>query len=178
MRFGGNQLPLRIRVARTILYCQATVLMLIAVFTFAIVTTGGTGSGLRISGIADEQTLTGSEISTLAVALIAIGVVLVVVEQQVRKRGGDARLVLAGVELVSSVGLITFVSDSAGMWLFCPVFGIAVVILHYWPELHSYFYASETAAAPPVIAAPPAPVSRPDPGDPPSPADPPGGGST
>ena len=30
MRFGGNQLPMRLRVARTILYCQAAIMVLIA----------------------------------------------------------------------------------------------------------------------------------------------------
>jgi hypothetical protein len=143
MRFGGSKLPMRLRVARTILYCQAAIAVLLGAFALEVLVIGGEGTGLPLTGVVDRQTLTGSGVTAFAVVLIAVAIVLVVVEQQVAARGAGARLVLAVAELAFAVYLIGFVSTSVGTWLFGPVLGVAVLILHYWPELHSYFYASD-----------------------------------
>jgi hypothetical protein len=156
MHFGGRQLLLRLRVARTILYCQAAVMILIAAFALEILVIGGAGTGFPLSGVVDKQTLTGSGVTALALALIGIGFVLIVIEQQVTSRGARARLMLVAAEIAFAVYLIGWVANSVGTWLFGPACGAAVLILHYWPELHSYFFAADAVAPVPDPAPSPA----------------------
>ena len=156
MRFGGSQLPLRLRVARTILYCQAAVMVLIAAFALEILVIGGAGTGLPLTGVVDKQMLIGSGVTALALTLIGVAVVLVIVEQQVTARGAGARPVLAVAEVGLAIYLIAWVSNSVGTWIFGPACGMAVLILHYWPELHSYFFAADAVTPAPGAALTPA----------------------
>jgi hypothetical protein len=161
MRFGGSRLPMRLRVARTILYCQAAVMVLMAALAFEVTIIGGADTG-QLTGVVDKQPLTGSGMTAVAVLLVVIAMVLVVVEQQVTARGAGARLVLAAAEVALAVYLIGFVADSVGTWVFGPACGAAILILHYWPELHSYFFASESATLATAIPVPLAPAALPD----------------
>jgi hypothetical protein len=158
MRFGGSQLPMRLRVARTILYCQATVMALIGAFALEALIIGGASTGGSLTGVVDKQTLTGSGVTAVAVVLVAIAIVLIVVEQQVTVHRGGTRLMFAGVELALAVYLIGFMQNSVQTWLFGPACGVAILILHYWPELHSYFYAADPTTPANAIPVPPAPA--------------------
>jgi hypothetical protein len=161
MRFGGSKTPLRLRVARTILYCQAAILALIAVFALEILVLGDAGTGFPLSGLVDQQTLTSSGATAFALTLLGVAVVLVVVEQQVAARGARARLVLVAAEVAISACLIGWVSSSVGTWLFGPACGAAVLILHYWPELHAYFFAADAVTPAPAAPLSPAPAWTP-----------------
>ena len=173
MRFGGSQLPMRLRVARTILYCQAAIVVLIAAFALEILVIGGPGTGFPLSGVVDKQTLTGSGATALALTLIAIAVILVIVEQQVSSRGAGARMVLVAAEIAFGVYLIGWLANSLGTWIFGPACGAAVLILHYWPELHSYFFAADAATPAPDVPLSPAPSGTLGGGEPPASAEPP-----
>ena len=171
MRFGGNQLPMRLRVARTILYCQAAIMVLIAALALEVLIIGGASTGISLTGLVDKQTLTGSGVTALALVLVAIGIVLVVVEQQVTARGASARPLLAVVEVALAVYLIGFMTNSVETWVFGPAAGAAVLLLHYWPELHGYFFASYSTAPATAIPVAPAPAAPPDAPTPPVSAD-------
>ena len=181
MRFGGSQIPIRLRVARTILYCQAAIMVLIAILALEVLIIGGASTGISLTGVVDKQALTGSGVTALALVLVVIGIVLVVVEQQVVARGASARPLLAVAEVALAVYLIGFVTNSVETWVFGPAAGAAILLLHYWPELHAYFFASDSTApatAIPVGPAPAAPTDAPTPpvsADPPVNADLPGG---
>jgi hypothetical protein len=159
MRFGGNQLPMRLRVARTILYCQAAIMVLIAALALEVLIIGGASTGISLTGLVDKQTLTGSGVTALA--LVAIGIVLVVVEQQVTARGASARPLLAVVEVALAVYLIGFMTNSVETWVFGPAAGAAILLLHYWPKLHAYFFASDPTT--PATAVPVAPAGAAEP---------------
>ncbi len=167
MRFGGSQIPLRLRVARTIIYCQAAIMFLIAAFDLEILVIGGAGTGFPLSGVVDQQTLTGNGATALALTLIVVAIALVVLEQQVTSRGGRARLVLVAAEVAFAGYLLGWVANAVGTWLFGPACGVAVLTLHYWPELHSYFFATDAvtpapaALPPPVGSTPPASTESP-----------------
>ena len=173
MRFGGSQLPIRLRVARTILYCQAVIMVLIAILALEVLIIGGTSTGISLTGLVDKQALTGSGVTALALVLVVIGIVLVVVEQQVVARGASARPLLAVAEVALAVYLIGFVTNSVETWVFGPAAGAAVLLLHYWPELHAYFFASDSTAPATAIPVGPAPAAPPDAPTPPVSADPP-----
>jgi hypothetical protein len=175
MRFGGSQIPTRLRVARTIVYCQAVIMVLIAILALEVVVIGGTQTGVTLTGVVHRQVLTGSGISTFAFALVVIGIVLVVVEQQVRARGPGARPLIAAAEVALAVYLIGFMTSSVETWVFGPAAGVAILVLHYWPELHGYFYASDQPAPATALPAPPAPAALPDPPGPRVSAGPPSG---
>jgi hypothetical protein len=162
MRFGGSQLPIRLRVARTILYCQAAIMVLIAALALEVLIIGGASTGVSLTGVVDKQALTGSGVTALALVLLVIGIVLVVVEQQVAARGASARRLLAVAEVALAVYLIGFVTNSVETWVFGPACGAAILILHYWPELHSYFFASDSATPASAVSVPPAPAALPD----------------
>src|ERR1035441_10168466 len=155
MRFGGNQLPMRLRVARTILYCQAAIMVLIAALALEVLIIGGANTGVSLTGVVDKQALTGSGVTALAL-------VLVVVEQQVTARGAGARPLLAVAEVALAVYLIGFVTNSVETWVFGPACGVAILIPHYWPELHSYFFASDSVTPASAVSVPPAPAALPD----------------
>ena len=173
MRFGGSQIPIRLRVARTILYCQAVIMVLIAILALEVLIIGGTSTGISLTGLVDKQALTGSGVTALALVLVVIGIVLVVVEQQVVARGASARPLLAVAEVALAVYLIGFVTNSVETWVFGPAAGAAVLLLHYWPELHAYFFASDSTAPATAIPVGPAPAAPPDAPTPPVSADPP-----
>ena len=173
MRFGGSQIPIRLRVARTILYCQAVIMVLIAILALEVLIIGGTSTGISLTGLVDKQALTGSGVTALALVLVVIGIVLVVVEQQVVARGASARPLLAVAEVALAVYLIGFVTNSVETWVFGPAAGAAVLLLHYWPELHAYFFASDSTAPATAIPVGPAPAAPPDAPPPPVSADPP-----
>lgn len=173
MRFGGSQIPIRLRVARTILYCQAAIMVLIAILALEVLIIGGTSTGISLTGVVDKQALTGSGVTALALVLVVIGIVLVVVEQQVVARGASARPLLAVAEVALAVYLIGFVTNSVETWVFGPAAGAAVLLLHYWPELHAYFFASDSTAPATAIPVGPAPAAPPDAPTPPVSADPP-----
>jgi hypothetical protein len=162
MRFGGNQLPMRLRVARTILYCQAAIMVLIAALALEVLIIGGANTGVSLTGVVDKQALTGSGVTALALVLVAVGIVLVVVEQQVTARGAGARPLLAVAEVALAVYLIGFVTNSVETWVFGPACGVAILIPHYWPELHSYFFASDSVTPASAVSVPPAPAALPD----------------
>ncbi len=168
MRFGGSQLPIRLRVARTILYCQAAIMVLIAALALEVLIIGGASTGVSLTGVVDKQALTGSGVTALALVLLVIGIVLVVVEQQVAARGASARRLLAVAEVALAVYLIGFVTNSVETWVFGPACGAAILILHYWPELHSYFFASDSATLASAVSVPPAPAALPDLAGPPA----------
>jgi hypothetical protein len=173
MRFGGSQIPIRLRVARTILYCQAAIMVLIAILALEVLIIGGTSTGISLTGVVDKQALTGSGVTALALVLIVVGIVLVVVEQQVVARGASARPLLVVAEVALAVYLIGFVTNSVETWVFGPAAGAAVLLLHYWPELHAYFFASDSTAPATAIPVGPAPAAPPDAPTPPVSADPP-----
>ena len=150
MRFGGSRLPMRLRVARTILYCQAAIMVLIAALALEVLIIGGASTGIS---------LTGSGVTVLALLLVVIGIALVVVEQQVTARGAGARPLLAVAEIALAVYLIGFMTNSVETWVFGPAAGAAVLLLHYWPELHAYFFGSGSAT--PASADPPVDGDRP-----------------
>jgi hypothetical protein len=166
MRFGGSRLPMRLRVARTILYCQAAIMVLIAALALEVLIIGGASTGISLTGLVDKQSLTGSGVTVLALLLVVIGIALVVVEQQVTARGAGARPLLAVAEIALAVYLIGFMTNSVETWVFGPAAGAAVLLLHYWPELHAYFFASDSATAasadPPVDGDRPAGASDPN----------------
>jgi hypothetical protein len=95
----------------------------------------------------------------LALLLVVIGIALVVVEQQVTARGAGARPLLAVAEIALAVYLIGFMTNSVETWVFGPAAGAAVLLLHYWPELHAYFFGSGSAT--PASADPPVDGDRP-----------------
>jgi hypothetical protein len=159
MRFGGSRLPMRLRVARTILYCQAAIMVLIAALALEVLIIGGASTGISLTGLVDKQSLTGSGVTVLALLLVVIGIALVVVEQQVTARGAGARPLLAVAEIALAVYLIGFMTNSVETWVFGPAAGAAVLLLHYWPELHAYFFASGSAT--PASADPPVDGDRP-----------------
>jgi hypothetical protein len=135
MGFGTRQLPIRLRAARTIVYCQAAILVLTAVFALGIVMMGGQGAGFTLSGLAFRTSITGGGVATFALVYLAVASAVVVVEHQVAVRGDTARLALVAVEVALSVYLIGFVDAAPGGWIFGPAAGAAVLALHYWPEL-------------------------------------------
>ena len=139
---------MRLRVARTILYCQAAIMVLIAALALEVLIIGGASTGIS---------LTGSGVTVLALLLVVIGIALVVVEQQVTARGAGARPLLAVAEIALAVYLIGFMTNSVETWVFGPAAGAAVLLLHYWPELHAYFFGSGSAT--------PASADRPVDGD-------------
>jgi hypothetical protein len=153
---------MRLRVARTILYCQAAIMVLIAALALEVLIIGGASTGVSLTGVVDKQALTGSGVTALALVLLVIGIVLVVVEQQVAARGASARPLLAVAEVALAVYLIGFVTNSVETWVFGPACGAAILILHYWPELHSYFFASDSATPASAVSVPPAPAALPD----------------
>jgi hypothetical protein len=159
MRFGGSRLPMRLRVARTILYCQAAIMVLIAALALEVLIIGGASTGISLTGLVDKQSLTGSGVTVLALLLVVIGIALVVVEQQVTARGAGARPLLAVAEIALAVYLIGFMTNSVETWVFGPAAGAAVLLLHYWPELHAYFFGSGSAT--PASADPPVDGDRP-----------------
>ena len=173
MRFGGNQLPMRLRVARTILYCQATIMVLIAALALEVLIIGGSSTGVALTGVVDKQALNGSGVTALALVLVAIGVVLVVVEQQVVARGPGTRPLLAVVEVALAVYLIGFMTNSVETWVFGPAAGAAVLLLHYWPELHAYFFAADAVTPAPDALLSPAPAWTPGGAEPKAAAAPP-----
>jgi len=178
MRFGGSQIPMRLRVARTIVYCQAAIMVLIAVLALEVLIIGGSNganTGVTLTGVVDKQALSGSGVTALALALVVIGIVLVVVEHQVAARGTGARPVLAVAEVALAVYLIGFMTNSVETWVFGPAAGAAILLLHYWPELHGYFYASDPPAPATAIPVAPPPAALPDLPVPPASADRPAG---
>jgi uncharacterized membrane protein YjgN (DUF898 family) len=74
MRFGGSQIPIRLRVARTILYCQAAIMVLIAILALEVLIIGGASTGISLTGVVDKQALTGSGVTALALVLVVIGI--------------------------------------------------------------------------------------------------------
>jgi hypothetical protein len=88
-------------------------------------------------------------------------------------RGASARPLLAVAEVALAVYLIGFVTNSVETWVFGPAAGAAVLLLHYWPELHAYFFASDSTAPATAIPVGPAPAAPPDAPTPPVSADPP-----
>ena len=175
MRFGGSQIPMRLRVARTIVYCQAAIMVLIAALALEVLIIGGASTGISLTGLVDKQALSGSGVTALALALVVIGIVLVVVEHQVAVRGTGARPVLAVAEVALAVYLIGFMTNSVETWVFGPAAGAAILLLHYWPELHGYFYASDPPAPATAIPVAPPPAALPDLPVPPASADMPAG---
>ena len=97
---------MRLRVARTILYCQAAIMVLIAALALEVLIIGGASTGISLA-----------------------------------------------------VYLIGFMTNSVETWVFGPAAGAAVLLLHYWPELHAYFFGSGSAT--PASADPPVDGDRP-----------------
>jgi hypothetical protein len=161
MRFGTRQLPVRLRVARTIVYCQAALVILIALFALEILILGGTGTGFPLSGIFADTTVTGNGMTILAILYFAVAVALVAVEQRAATRGGTDRLTLVGTEIALAVYLIGFAANSPGAWICAPAAGIAILVLHYWPELTSYFLVSDAGTPAPASPEQPAPITDP-----------------
>ncbi len=137
-------------------------MVLIAALALEVLIIGGASTGVSLTGVVDKQALTGSGVTALALVLLVIGIVLVVVEQQVAARGASARPLLAVAEVALAVYLIGFVTNSVETWVFGPACGAAILILHYWPELHSYFFASDSATPASAVSVPPAPAALPD----------------
>jgi hypothetical protein len=96
----------------------------------------------------------------LTVVCLAVAACLVVAEQQAGLHGGNVRLLLAGAELAVSVYLIGFLANSVGAWLFGPACTVAVLTLHYWPELKAYFFAPDAATPAPASPEQPVPATR------------------
>jgi hypothetical protein len=160
MRFGSRQLPVGLRVARSIAYCQAAIVVLIAAFALEVVVLGGTGTGFPLGGLLASTTVTGSGVMTLTVVCLAVAACLAVAEQQAGLHGGNVRLVLAGAELAVSVYLVGFLANSVGAWIFGPACAVAVLTLHYWPELKAYFFAPDAATPVPASPEQPVPATR------------------
>jgi hypothetical protein len=150
MRFGKRQLPMRLRVARTIAYCQAAVLVLMAIFGLEVVGLGGSTDGVSLNGLMASPTLSGGGVMTYALVLFVAAVIVIAVEQQAGTHPASYRLALVGVELILSAYLILVVDNRYGSWIVGPACGVAVIALHYWPELRGHLHAPGAAEAAPA----------------------------
>jgi hypothetical protein len=130
MRFGGRQLPMRLRVARVIVYCQALLLGLIAVFTIETLMMGS-GAGIRFQGVFASQTLTGSAVTSVIIIQLVAAMVLVVLNHAA-EHGGGFRWAMTAVEVAVGAYLVGFISDTASTWVLGPVVCAAVIVLHHW----------------------------------------------
>jgi hypothetical protein len=163
MRFGKQHLGPRLVLARIVAYCQAAVLVLVAVNLLEILLIGGSTSGLSFQGAFATTSVSGNRTVVTAFALFVVAVVLILVEQRAAGDGG-ARRALAVVEAVFAIGFVGFVAAALGGWLFGPAAALIVVGLHYWPELRAYFFADKIANAASEGAEPPAlPLDTPAP---------------
>jgi hypothetical protein len=179
MAFGTHHLAGRLVAARTIAYFQGAILAYVGLNVLAIDLIGGSGSSSQFSGMVSRSTVTGKGALGFALVFFVIAVVVILTEGRAATHLGDARVVLAVVETALAVYMIGFVSDGVGGWLFGPACAVAVLVLHYVPELRAYFFADDTTTAtppPPVPAAsvvdppaPPAPPALEPPAPPPAP---------
>ena len=135
MRFGGRDLPMRLRVARVIVYCQALLLGLIAVFTIETLMMGS-GAGIRFQGIVSSQTLTGGAVTSVIVIQLAAAFALVVLNHAA-ERGGGMRWAFTAAEVFVGAYLVGFVSDTSSTWVLGPVVCAAVIALHHWRTMPS-----------------------------------------
>jgi hypothetical protein len=131
MRFGGPELAMRLRVARVIVYCQALLLGLIAVFTIETLMMGS-GAGIRFQGIFTSQTLTGNAATLVIVVQVVAAIVLIAVNQAAEHSTGF-RWLLTAAETVVGVYLVVFISDTVSTWVLGPVVCAIVIALHHWP---------------------------------------------
>jgi len=158
MGFGTRTLPARLRAARTIVYCQAAVVFLSAAFAVEAQIIAGSNSGFGLSGLLVNVKLSGTGVTVILLADIAVAGALVIADQRAAVRRGSARYGLDAAEAVLTVYLLGFVGVTLGAWIFGPLAGAAALLLHHWPELHSYFFAADATPAalasgePPVIA--------------------------
>jgi hypothetical protein len=136
MDFGTRQLSGYLRVVRVIVYCQAAIMVLTAIFAFGLMAMGGS-AGFTLTGIVSHTTVSGGAVTTFAFVYLVVAVALVAVEREAARRGGGARLVLVAAEVALAVYLIGFVDAAPGGWIFGPVAGAAVFLLEYWPQLRS-----------------------------------------
>ncbi|MGO8687840.1 MAG: hypothetical protein ACLQT7_11810 [Candidatus Dormibacteria bacterium] len=128
MDFGRRRLPVRLQAARGIAWCQAIVLVLIALSALGIMAVGG--ASFVLSGIASHTTITGAAVATFAFLYLAAAVAVVAVEREVVSRGDRALLALVATEVVLSVYMIVFVDAAPGGWVFGPIAGAAIIALH------------------------------------------------
>ena len=146
MRFGTRKLPGRLRAARTIVYCQAAAVAMIAAFMLEFLAINGSESGFPLAGILTNRIVTGTGVLVFALAHLVAAIVLVVVEQRASVGDATARGWLIAAEVAISLYLVGFVATTAGAWLFGPTAAAAILVLHEWPALRAYFTASEGAA--------------------------------
>jgi len=159
MGFGTRNLPVRLRAARTIVYCQAALVLLSAAFAVEAQIIAGSNSGFGLSGLLVSTELTGTGVTVVLLADIVVACALVVADQRAARRGGIARYGVDIAEAVLTVYLVGFVGATLGAWIFGPLAGAAVLLLHHWPELHAYFFAADASPAALAAAEPPAGTS-------------------
>ena len=144
MRFGtARQLPGRLRAARTIVYCQAAVVAMVAAFMLEFMVINGPDSGFPLAGIFTSTTVTGTGLLVLALAHVIAAMLLVLVEQRASVGDAKARGWLIAAEVAIAVYLIGFVATTGGSWIFGPAAAMAILALHEWPALRRYFSASD-----------------------------------
>ncbi len=131
MRFGGRQLPMRLRVARAIVYCQALLLGFIAIFTLETLMLGS-NNGIRFAGLVANQILSGNAVSGV-IAVQVVAAFALVILNHAAERGGAFRWAMTAVEVAVGLWLVGFISDTPSTWVLGPVVCAAVIALHHWP---------------------------------------------
>jgi hypothetical protein len=147
MSFGTRQLAVRLRAARAIVYCQAAILVLTAVFAYGVAAISGQTS-FTLSGLASHASISGSGVLSFSLVLLVVAAVLVAVERYAAAHGGGAQVALVVAEVAICVYLVVFVDAAPGGWAFGPAAGAAVLLLHLWPQLTSHLASRAGAPAP------------------------------
>ncbi|HYA01313.1 MAG TPA: hypothetical protein VEK76_13340 [Candidatus Binatia bacterium] len=145
MGFGRKLPPGRLLVARSLVYLQAGILLIIAAGGVIFGMAAGGGSSVTYSGLFGHQTLSGSAILGAAVFQLLIAVAAVGLDRAAASNPGSYRGVLTLVEAGLGLYIVGWVSVSAGAWIFGPLLCVVVLALHWWEPLRRLLMGSAGA---------------------------------
>jgi len=163
MRFGGKRAPGYLLVARSLVYLQAGLLLVMDGWA-ALAALGAGNFSVQLSGLISHADITGSGVLLFALIQAAIAIGLVYLDFEAERNAESYRGTFTAVEVGFALYMILFIDTAGGAWIFGPLLGIAVICLHWWPELDRKLLGGSTPAPEPTPAStvsPAAPVAGP-----------------
>ena len=131
MRFGRQRPPGRLLFARSLVYLQAGMLLIIDGIAVLFALTGGIT--LSLQGYLARPSGTGLLIA--GVLQLGFAAALVLLDKEAATNPVSYRGGMTALQVVFGIYMVGFVGTGAGTWLFGPIFCAIVIGLHWWPEL-------------------------------------------